>query len=375
MPDIAVAATSARALVAAANRAGFKAVAFDLFCDGDTQQLAAEAVPLRRLHGLEIDMDDFLQQLDIHVGHSVPIVLGSGFERRPDVIETLNEHYRLVGNSAEVLRQIKDPFSFDKLLTKIDIPHPRVFSGTAPEGLPLLEKAIGRAGGAHVRPASSLAIPSDGYLQEWVEGATMSALFLADGQDIRLLAFSEQWCHGDKDCPYRYGGAAGPIAMPTPIENAVTAALGRLVRSVGLIGLNSADLIIRDDQWSLIEINPRPGATLDVFDHAPLPPLLQLHMKACEGDLPDLAPLRPGTAYGARAASVFYAPMSFEFRLTSLPSHTADQPTFGTFIQEGEPICTMFGEGPTAVDARAVVDLHMQKLWRDIARASRNAAE
>ena len=63
-----------------------------------------------------------------------------------------------------------------------------------------------------------------------------------------------------------------------------------LARSLGLRGLNSADFLIEGDNAWLIEINPRPGATLDLFD-SPSAAALRL---ACR--------CLPRRAAGARAA-------------------------------------------------------------------------
>ena len=63
--------------------------------------------------------------------------------------------------------------------------------------------------------------------------------------------------------------------------------LSGLADRAGLLGLCSADFIRSEDGYWLVEINPRPGATLDIFD-SPEAPLMEAH----------LAPrgARPGTA-------------------------------------------------------------------------------
>ncbi|MBS7541971.1 ATP-grasp domain-containing protein [Ancylobacter oerskovii] len=369
MPAIAVAALSARALAAAARRAGLEPLVFDLFGDADTRELAATLVTLRRRAGFAIDADDLLLQLDTHVDGSCPLVLGSGFEAMPDLVDRLAARGRLAGNDGAVVRRLKDPFVFSDLLSALGIPHPRVFAEEAPLGVETLEKAIGASGGGHVHPARRTRGPGH-YLQERIEGGSASALFLANGRDIRLVAFSEQWCAPDAASPFRYGGAAGPIALEPAVEAEVTRALGRLAEATGLVGLASADLILSREGWSLIELNPRPGATLDLFDRPPLPPLLRLHLDACAGRLPDLVPLRPGPEVGARAAGIFYAPITFDMRLAHLPPHAADRPAPGTRLHRGEPVCTVFGEGRDAEEARGVMLLRMDALWHEMQGAA-----
>ena len=58
--------------------------------------------------------------------------------------------------------------------------------------------------------------------------------------------------------------------------------LSGLTRRAGLVGLCSADFIRGADGYQLIEINPRPGATLDIFDSAEAP-LMEAHLARREG--------------------------------------------------------------------------------------------
>lgn len=374
-PDLVLVGVAARGLAAAARRAGFAPIVLDLFGDDDTRALAVEAIPIRRLGGLNFDPDDLFEQLGVHAAGDLPVVLGTGFEQAPDMVERIGRQFRMVGNGRQTLAWLKEPIVFMRLMANLGIPHPAAFTGPAPEGMRTLEKRIGGSGGWHVQPAAAPRGPG-WYVQEYVEGRTVSALFLGNGKDVRVLAFSEQWCEPAEDAPFRYGGAAGPIAVDPAIAKQVGEALHRITVATGLVGLASADLMLLDDGgWTLIEVNPRPGATLDVFDRPPLPPLLRLHIEACEGRLPDLDLLTPDAAGEARASAIFYAPAPFEVRLDPLPDHVADRPPQGTRIDPGEPVCTVFGSGRTAEEARHEVSMKTDSLWRALSRADRKAAE
>lgn len=372
--DVVIVGVAARGLAAAARRAGLRALVLDLFGDDDTRELAVEAIPLRHLAGLRIDPDDLYEQLAVHSGPGVPIVLGTGFEDMPEVVERLQQCFRLIGNGARAVAAVKEPVMLDALLTDLGIPHPRFFAAAAPEGVTTLEKRVGGSGGGHVRPARQ-SRGEGWYLQEHVAGRSVSALFLGNGRDARLLAFSEQWSAPTPEAPYRYGGAAGPIRLAPSMEAEIAAALASIVAATGLVGLASADLIVGASGWSLIEINPRPGATLDVFDHPPLPPLLRLHIEACEGRLPDLPILAPDAVEAVRAAGFFYAPQAFEVWLDPLPDWIADRPALGTHIEEGEPVCTVLATGRDITDARETLARRTDHLWRALSTARRKAAE
>lgn len=366
---------AARGMAASARRAGLRAIALDLFGDEDTRALAQDVVRLRRRDGLlAFDPTDLEDQLDRHAGRDTPVVLGTGFEDAPDLVARLAARFRLAGSGADTIARLKEPFAFARLLAELGIPHPPVFAGRAPEGVHTLEKRIGGSGGGHVRPATE-AHGEGRYLQQYMEGRTVSALFLGNGRAARLLAFSEQWCDPTPDAPFRYGGCAGPLELEPDLVREVGAALSRLTADAHLKGLASADLVIGAGSWHLIEINPRPGATLDILDASPLPPLLRLHLDACAGMLPDLPLLVPGAGAATRAAGLLYAPAATEIRPDALPAWVADRPPRGTRIAAGEPVCTVLATGRDISEARAILARRMDHLWRALSTTSRVAAE
>ena len=361
--DIVVVSIAARGLVAAARRAGLCPIALDLFGDEDTRKLATKAIVVRRRGGLAFDPDDLLAKLGLHAGR-LPIVLGTGFEHELGLAEQIGERFQLVGNSLETLGVLKEPVAFAAMLADLDIPHPRVFTGPAPAGIRALEKRVGGSGGWHVKPATKPR--GEGwYLQEMVEGRSVSALFLGDGLRARVLAFSEQWCAPTKESPYRYRGAAGPIEIASDITTQIAAALDGIVGASDLKGLASADIIMTANGWSLLEINPRPGASLDVFDHPPMPPLFRLHLDACHGQLPDVAAVQ----LEGRAAAILYAPAAFTMRFDPLPIWVADRPSPGARFQLGDPICTVLGSGEDAAAARLQINQRTEWLWRALQSA------
>jgi predicted ATP-grasp superfamily ATP-dependent carboligase len=117
--------------------------------------------------------------------------------------------------------------------------------------------------------------------------------------------------------------------------------------------LNSADFLVDGTEFHLIEVNPRPGATLDVFDDEALP-LLGLHLWAVTGSLAEL----PSAPRRRRAAAVLHArrPLVAPERL---PDWVADRPAPGTLIATGDPVCTVLAEGP---DARRMVQARLELL-------------
>ena len=123
------------------------------------------------------------------------------------------------------------------------------------------------------------------------------------------------------------------------------------IRASGLIGLNGADFLVRADGFDLIEINPRPSASLDVFpDHEGA--LFRWHVGVCRGgSLPQaLAP--PARA---QALAIAYArrrlilDIGFEW-----PNWASDRQRPGIPVDAGEPLCGVQAEAETPEAARAL---------------------
>src|SRR5262249_41934138 len=144
-------------------------------------------------------------------------------------------------------------------------------------------KIAGGAGGAHIRRASRQARTSGDYFQRFVSGHSVSALFIADGRGARVIGFSRQWTSPAPEAPYRYGGAVRLRRIGRQGAEMIGGWLSGLAARAGLIGLCSADFIRNQDGYQLVEINPRPGATLDIFDSTEAP-LIKAHLCASRGE-------------------------------------------------------------------------------------------
>lgn len=366
--DLAVVALSARALARSARRAGLRVLALDLFADADTQEHAAMAarVPASR-RGLGFDRRALLDALAAHAPEGLPVVLGAGFEHTAGLMRAIARRNPIMGAAPETVERLKDPWAFAGLLDELGIPRPHVQTlddgalhlfqtGRGEEAAApydgWLSKRIGASGGRHIRIGDSRGVRR--YAQQRVEGRALSALFLANGADAQILGFSEQWPDPAPDAPFRYGGAVGPVPVAPSLADAVASALARIVAATGLRGLASADMIVPEagPAFFLLEINPRPGATLDVFDRSPWPSLLRLHLDACDGRLPGPLP----ALSGALAAAVVHAPARVAAKAVERPHWTADWPSCDETIHLAAPFCTAFAAGRDPSAARRLLD-------------------
>jgi predicted ATP-grasp superfamily ATP-dependent carboligase len=324
----------------------------DLFGDTDTRDLALGYRRIQGRFGSGVNTRSLLGRLDelaaAAPGRPIGIALGSGFESAPALIEEIAARHRLLGAGAGTVRALKDPVRFAALLDRLAIPHPPISLKAVADPQGWLLKRAGASGGGHIRRAGRGDPPAGAYFQRRVAGAACSFAFLADGHSARIIAVTSQWAEPCVRTEFRYGGALDPGPCPAGIREAAQAALQAIVAATGLCGLASADCLIDGDRWWLLEINPRPGATLDVLDRRPTPLLLS-HIEACFGRLG-----RVETAQGAAATTIIYAEWELPFApAIDWPDFVMDRPEPGGRIAARAPICTVFAEADHPADALA----------------------
>jgi predicted ATP-grasp superfamily ATP-dependent carboligase len=356
-----IAAISGRALAAAARRAGYRPLVADFFCDTDTVALAerTQILPGDLQHG--IDTGKLVTTLRQLAGSDRPaaLVLGSGFEREPAIVNEVARHFPLAGNSGAAIQRVKDPQTLAADCAELGIPHPqfRWDLPTDPENW--VVKTAGGAGGSHVGRVNGDAQASGRYFQRFVSGQSVSALFIGDGRSARVVGFSRQWTSPAPDAPYRYGGAVRLRRIDREDAAAISGWLDGLTRCAGLVGLCSADFIRNADGYHLVEINPRPGATLDIFDSIEAP-LIEAHLKAARGE----AYAVPRFADSMAAMIAYASAPVAHFPDIAWPEWTADHQSPGTRLIPGDPICTVFARGPNAAATRKTVRAQARELQR-----------
>jgi len=353
--SILIAAISGRALAESARRAGINPLVADFFADTDTRTISQGC---RKVDGnikrgfTWAALERALAKLEAEAPSPVlGVVYGAGFEDRPQLLARIAERWLLLGNDAATVARLKAPESFFGALKQLDIKHPRTTTSPPPSMTGWLRKRRGGAGGSHVKLPRQVA-RDDGYYQEIMPGSAVSALFVGNGTGAAVLGFSEQWTAPKRNAPFRYGGAVRPTMLPAALEGMMTSIVGKVTAAFAVGGLASADFVVGDTGALLLEINPRPGATLDIFDCGDMP-LLQLHLEAIlEQKLPDaLLKLED-----AAASAIVYAPEAVSIGKDVIwPAWTMDMPGPGERIDKDRPICTVAARARTSEGAKKLI--------------------
>ncbi|KQT85224.1 ATP-grasp domain-containing protein [Aurantimonas sp. Leaf443] len=353
-PSLLCAAFSARQIAMSAKRAGLDALAVDFFHDLDLEGVAARGEALAGHYPDGFSDAELIEALGRLAKDRAPLgfVYGAGFEDRPALLERIAERWPILGNDGATVRALKDPERFAALCERAGVAHPEICREAPDDAAGWLSKRIGGAGGSHVRGAVAGEAEPERYVQRFVEGERWSAGFVAAGTRLLVLGFTRQWTAPTPEEPFRYAGAVGPLDPPGTLGAQMTGALERVVALQPLTGLCSADFVAGPQGLHLLEINPRAGATIDIFD-TEAEPLIGLHLEACAGRLPQgfagPAEIRAtGLAWAGVPASL---PAGFDW-----PPHASDRSRGPALFQAGEPLCTILASGATERDAAALFE-------------------
>ncbi|MGH6796066.1 MAG: ATP-grasp domain-containing protein [Methylocella sp.] len=352
---ILIAASSGRALAAAARRAGYRPLVVDFFDDSDTRGFCAA----NRLIAGGLDSgftgESLITALEALAKGEAPcgLVYGAGFEDRAGLLEELGRRWTLFGNLPAVVRSVKDPARLATLCAASNIPHPKISARMPRDRQHWLGKSAGGSGGSHVAPAGVLRAAGEKiYFQRIAAGDPVSILFLADGAKARMVGSSRQWAAPGPGQPFRYCGSLRPAGLSPGLETRLSRAAEAITAACGLRGLNSIDFLVDGADYTLIEINPRPGATLDIFEDRG-GSLFRAHIEACLGRLPR----RPLAFAGAAAAEIAYAsreiPSIPEF---DWPYWASDRQKARSLLRPHDPLCTIKARAAKPARARALVD-------------------
>ena len=330
---ILIIANSGRMLAQAALDAGFKPLVIDLFADSDTQRYAADFVQVASLA-----LDDLAPAAEHFISRYAVkhLIYGSGFEQYSESLGYLAERLLLVGNSVESFTNVQDKQCFFSALKQLDIPFPEVsFTAPAFNKNSWLVKPLQGQGGIGIRRYCEDETGAPIYWQRLISGTPHSVLFLADGCDAQIVGFNRQWVdetnHSDH---FVFSGVINSTDLLAEHKALMSQCLQKLVPLFSLKGLNSLDFIqTPDQQFFVLEINPRPSASMQLYDSD----LLIRHIDSCRGELSPLPPQKHYTAY-----QIVYAPYDITIPEAFIwPQECVDLSNVGVTCRKGQPICSI----------------------------------
>lgn len=335
-----IVANSGRALATSAAKAGIATCVIDRFADQDTCEIAS-IVKTADAQGSVFNNNQLLPVLTEF--SDVPlsgVIIGSGLESDPEILNWIQQRWQLIGNSAEVIKRCKDPSLLFPLLDSLGIPHPEISLDSSIKGNNWLIKQTGGAGGGHISIADNIsALPENYYLQKKLDGRNFSVVFLADGIDATIIGSSETFTMDPVHDNYEYSGAVS-LCESELNNDEIIDTIVCLVASLHLRGLCGIDFIVDDaGKYNVLEVNPRPTATFELHENKDS--LLQTHIMACEGEL--IREYKKISGY--RGHRIIYTDTDLAIPSVNWPAWVSDRPVPGRAIRPGMPVCTIHAEG------------------------------
>ena len=353
---------SARMMAQSVCRGGWRPVVLDLFGDRDTREVAHRCHTIGS-RGSGFDEASLLSTARslVPAAGATGLIYGSGFDACPDLLAALAKRFVLFGNEPETVRLLKQPKRFFELLQRLDIPYPASCFGSVGQRHDWLVKSAFSEGGKGVRYSDQRRPLGTGeFVQRRLPGAVMSALFLADGGKARIIGFNTQWSTAHNlDRPFLFSGVVAAAELNRGQRRQVAEYVSRLVAATGLKGLNSLDFMRDGDQCQVLEINPRPSASMGLYDEAFPAGLMAEHLWACQGVLGDCTP-RQTTI---RAYRIIYAVADFIVpTVFTWPEWSHDRPFGGAKVAAGNPLCSVTAAGSTTKQAMQLLQLREKAL-------------
>jgi predicted ATP-grasp superfamily ATP-dependent carboligase len=371
---LALVALSARMLAESARRGGFDCIALDLFGDRDTRRNARTWLRIGDPDALRLDTAAASAALRSLRG-CAGWIAGGGTDGALGELEASARPLPLIGNGPETVRALRTPRSFFAALAALGIAHPETAFERPADPLGWLCKDLHGSGGLHIRDAAAFAPEQDGpgrYFQRLCAGTPMSALIVATGSDARIVGFNELIVERDGGLPFVYRGVIGPVVLPPGTRRALTEAMHAIVRHFDIVGLNSIDFLLDGDVARILEVNPRPSASMALYDDRWPGGLIAAHVDASLRRA-----IAPGYADAScadevRGCFVVYADRAVRCRgdtgermLASGWAH--DVPNDDAPIGAGAPVCTVSATGRASRDVRATLSLRAACILRELA--------
>ncbi|MEX0615941.1 MAG: ATP-grasp domain-containing protein, partial [Methylophaga sp.] len=330
---------SGRFLAHMAHRAGYPVRVADQFADIDTLAIAEQHLLLASFD--QLSDHQFLQTIT-ELANKQPaiLIIGTGLERFFNCLALLPANIQSANNGLSALQTCLTPSRWFALLSDLAIRYPLSQFSYPANPHDFLQKQSRQWGGSHIqRPAPPE--PSGVYYQQKIHGRSASVLFIAAGNQIRLISFNQQYCRAPEQNDYQLLAVTNSLEISDSQRLWLLQICEKLSQALGLRGYQSLDVII-DDQariW-LLELNPRPSASLQC-----LPadwPLLDWHLQACQGQLPDIEnlPVAPSRVwYCCYASQDLTIPAQFDW-----PEYACDRPAAGTDFTHNQVICSLLFE-------------------------------
>ena len=304
-------------LAQAAKCEGYDVLVIDCFADVDTFRYAEKIV---RIDSLSIpNLTSALAELANY--KITAVVYGSGFETHVESLYFLQTRFHIMGNSPAVFERVQNKREFFTTLDYLKIPYPEThFSFPIDDSKNWLSKPLKGQGGVGINSQKM-----DIYWQHFCDGKSGSVLFLANGKKAVVIGFNSQWTQGN----FLFSGISNFSYLSDFQKKHIQSWLQSVVKYFDLRGLNSLDFLHTENDIFVLEINPRPSASLQNYELPLFKAHLTLNLESTH--------ISDFSAYQIIYAShPLIIPQNFHWSKSC-----QDFPRDGVIIPKNQPICSI----------------------------------
>jgi len=332
-------ANSGRMLAASACCADWTPLVIDRFGDQETKQITQYSWVVNDLSQecLEPIVKNIKDHFDVE-----GLVYGSGFETHLETLTWLSQQFIVWGNTLGTFRKVQDKLFFFTVLKRLKIPFletqytpPRVINDQW-----LVKPMAGEGGEGIDFYEDHDPIKDVAYWQHYQKGPVGSALFVSDGSNVQIIGFNCQWVEGDQtEKPFIFSGIRHYPELSSGHSQQLLGWLHQLASTFSLLGLNSIDFILAQDQLWVLEINPRPSVSLMLYDGYSHSKLFDYHIQGCLGRLSNI-PVQSTDFFRGYQVLYSYYELFIPEQIV-WPDWVLDKPQSGTIIPINGPICSI----------------------------------
>lgn len=348
---------SVRAAAQSAGRAGFDVYAADLFGDRDLRSCCQSSVVAQYPGGLAEAAATM---------PPCPWMYTGGLENHPDLVAEIARARVLYGNSAKVLRAVRNPGNVHQMLTRAGLLVPSL--SRSPGGVPKdgswLRKPYRGCGGAGIHPWSGQGDDENHFFQQRIAGRSVAAVYVALGREVVLLGVTAQLvgCGWSGAPGFAYAGSIGPLPLSAGTRDQFVKIGHVLTGSFGLVGLFGVDAVLADENVWTIEVNPRYTASVEILERSLGCRAVALHARACRGQPFSGSEKTVGNWCGK---AIVYAKQDLVIRREfDAEAQIADIPDVGTRISQGRPVLTVLTEAPDESSLMAKLQSRIAEIER-----------
>lgn len=359
-----VAGYSTRAIAESAAHAGYTVTSVDAFADLDQHP---------KVHTIRVTRG-FSPRAAARASRPTTcdaVAYLSSFENHPDAVRALAYGRILWGNAPAVLGSVRNPYLLAEALRRRGLATPALWGEG---GGPWLLKPVASGGGTRIQSwEPGMSVPEGHYVQEFIDGDPGSVVFVASADGVRVLGLSRQLAGLEAfgASGFRYCGNIhdGTVVPGSPLLRAAETLARTVTHKFGLLGINGIDFVARGDVLYPLEVNPRWSASVELVERARGVSMFETHAQAfSSGALPDFDAVTAAPTGRSIGKAVVFArhDVTVGDTRTWCDGTIRDVPRPETSIRAGEPVCTVFADGPCPDTCRAALERRAEQVFSSL---------